>query len=113
MKDPGSIARELVEQITDTVLKRFNPRRGVLVPPKLCGRCPVGSLSDGEKVMDKADLLLDSASEEWPEVLTPEVYLDLVQHGKHWQVEWVVDTSEEDEDENDDSEVADSDELAD
>ncbi len=112
MTDPGSIARDLVEEITDTVLTRFNPRRGVLVPPKLSGRCPVSSMAVGETVMDKVDMLLDAASEEWPEVLTPEVYLDLVQQGKRWQVEWVVDTTGEAEADGD-AEVADGDELAD
>lgn len=97
MNDPRQIASDLVEEITDTVLQRFNPRRGVLVPPRLMGRCPVASAKVGEAVMDRADVLLDTASEEWPSALEPDVYLDLVQHKGHWQLEWVVDTlTEED-----------------
>ena len=97
MNDPRQIASDLVEEITDTVLQRFNPRRGVLVPPRLMGRCAVASAKVGEAVMDRADVLLDTASEEWPSALEPDVYLDLVQHKGHWQLEWVVDTlTEED-----------------
>ncbi len=97
VKDPREIAIDLVEEITNTVFQRFNPRRGVLVPPRLIGRCAVASAKAGEAVMDRADVLLDAASEEWPVELEPDVYLDLVQHKGRWQVEWVVDTvAEED-----------------
>jgi len=97
VNDPRQIATDLVEEITDTVHQRFNPRRGVLVPPRLMGRCAVASVKAGEAVMDRADVLLDAAGEEWPVELEPDVYLDLVQHKGHWQVEWVVDTvAEED-----------------
>jgi hypothetical protein len=96
VKDPRQIAIDLVEEITDTVFQRFNPRRGVLVPPRLMGRCAVASAKAGETVMDRADVLLDAASEEWPVELEPDVYLDLVQDKGHWQVEWVVDTVVED-----------------
>lgn len=93
MQDPRTLAAELVDRITDTVHQRFNPRRGVLVPPRLTGRCWVASMQCGETVMDRVDELLDSASQEWPSELEPEVHMDLVQDGKRWQVEWVIDTT--------------------
>ena len=85
MNDSRTIAAELVDQITNTVHRRFNSRRGVLVPPRLTGRCGVASMKSGEAVMDRADELLDSASQEWPSELEPEVYMELQRDGKRWQ----------------------------
>lgn len=93
VKDAKATAVDLVEEISETVHQRFNSGRGTLVPPPLIGRCRVSSMKDGEAVMDRADELLDAAIEDWPDQLEPDVYLELVQDGKHWSVEWVVDSA--------------------
>ena len=91
--DVRAIARDIVREITDAVHRYFNPRSGVLVPPRICGRHPVPGPKLGEQVMDAADDLLESVCDDWPRQLDPEVSLDLVENGGEWHVSWVVESA--------------------
>lgn len=85
------LARGLVAALDAEVLKRWNPRRELLVPALVSGRVPVASAKAGERVIDFCDPLIDAACEAWPEAAARlDVYLDLLSSGKSWFVEWVV-----------------------
>ena len=92
MVDVRELAATLVAEISDAVHKRYQPRRGVLVPPRLNGRFGVPTMKAGEHVMDHADDLLETECETWPETIDPEVYLDLIEEDGRWLVEWVVES---------------------
>ncbi|MCA8956254.1 MAG: hypothetical protein KDC87_09270 [Planctomycetes bacterium] len=93
--DSRALAATLVEQIEDAVQRRFNRRRGCLVPSRLHGALPVANPADGEVVMDHADSLLEDVIAGWPEELDLDVYLDLLQRDGRWSIEWVVESGAE------------------
>ena len=88
--------------MTAAVYKHFNPRRGILVPPKLDGKIRISGVGVAEKIMDQADELLDVETESWPLTKPPEVYMDLLQHrAGEVYLAWTVETTPEDADETD------------
>jgi len=95
VEDAQSIANDLVEEISNTVHRRYQPRRAVLMPPCLKGRRPCPSMKIGEQVLDRVDELLDQAVTDWPDAIHPDIYIDLICEGQTWQLEWVVDTTGE------------------